>query len=389
MDGRALALGSMAVLAALSVRKGSFNSDKLVLHYDEYWKPNQDGYFQALREQGATLHEIANIILGHPGATMTAAILTASQYAYWLSGQQVFVVGPKLQHLFALTALNKVPEWAIKFPYDAYYLALPDCPWKIRDPHTGWHQVGGAYVRVLDESEYPSDYPNRGPVISMVVWGMPNENSKFKGDDAVSYAQLDIGEAYDDYGSLESYFEHKAGKRGDEMVGGPVPMRMVAGADPWKTEPDHREAVRNVLRVIINSAIYMNTSAALFEGDDEYSRQNAARRRIEDEIVSLSRSGKKGRQVKRGTEKLRKKKRNFSGASVIWIGRGEQEGEPKVSSSSRSSGRKMRRHWVRGHWKFPARKHGERKAVWIKPFQRGSYDPESSKKHRKYKLGDK
>ena len=380
MDGRVLALGSVAALAALSSRRGSSNQEKPQIHYDEYWNPDHERLFKQFREQGVDYKQLADAILSDSRSNMVTAVLTVSTYAYWKNGEQVFVIGPELQELFAMTDLNKVPEWAIQFPYKSYYVALPNCPWRLKDPLTGWHQVGGAYVRVMQPEEFPPNYPHRGPVISLVVWGLPNENARFKGDDSVAFAKIDIGDAYDNHEGLEKYFSAKAGAPGGEMTGTDPYM------DPWKNEPLHREAVRNVLRVIVNSAIYMNTSDALMEGDPEYARQNAARRRIEDQIRSLEMSSKKGRQVRRGTEKLQKKKRYTSGANVIWIGRGEEAGKSR-SSAKPSSGRKMRRHWVRGHWKFPARKSGERIAVWIKPFQRGSYDGPAGRK-RTYKLGD-
>ncbi|MAG24073.1 hypothetical protein CMI47_00705 [Candidatus Pacearchaeota archaeon] len=391
MDGRALALGSIAVVAALSSRRGSPNSDDVVLHFDEYWDPNLDVFFGKMREAGLDLQQVATVAQQYPQATLTTVVLVVTQYAYWLGDQQVFIIGRKLQEMFANTDLSKVPEWAIKFPYPAYYLALPDCPWSIFDPHTGWHQVGGVYVRVMEPAELP-DVEERGeyPVLSMVVWGMANEKSKFKGDDAVAFVHLDIGEAFSPvYGNIEEYFTEKTGKRGRPMTSAAgLPMRAKEGVDPWRTQPKHREAVRNVLRVIINSAIYMGSEGARRETDPRFAKENRARQKIVDQIGELQRSGAKGRRIRRGTEKLEKKKRNFSGANVVWIGKHEKEGRPKLQPGAAVRSRKpMRRHWVRGHWRFAARKHGERKPVWIRPFQRGTYDPDvTTPPKRKYKL---
>ena len=44
--------------------------------------------------------------------------------------------------------------------------------------------------------------------------------------------------------------------------------------------------------------------------------------------------------------------------------------------------RALRRHWVRGHWRRPARKHGPRVLVWIQPFLRGSGEPVPSRTYR-------
>jgi hypothetical protein len=62
-----------------------------------------------------------------------------------------------------------------------------------------------------------------------------------------------------------------------------------------------------------------------------------------------------------------------SGAVTTWLGRQIEEGAglDEAPASSTDARRPLRRHWVRGHWRRPARKHGPRELRWIQPFLRG------------------
>lgn len=98
---------------------------------------------------------------------------------YICSGKPTFCIGPKLQRMFADTDCGRVAPRFFRLPHKAFYVALPNCLWKISGGPTGFHNVAGFYMMEALLKD------GGGICTLFVFWGAENAASKRLGDDAL------------------------------------------------------------------------------------------------------------------------------------------------------------------------------------------------------------
>lgn len=112
-------------------------------------------------------------------------------FAYQRSGQQVVVLGPRMQEAFTHTSLKDVPPRYIQFPHQCFYLATPDCNLRVwGGSDTGWHRIAGAYVM---------EDPGEKDTLSVLIWGAANEKSVTPTDDATFWLNIRLGPRDDSF----------------------------------------------------------------------------------------------------------------------------------------------------------------------------------------------
>jgi hypothetical protein len=114
----------------------------------------------------------------------TTYSMTRLVLMYQWHQQQVVVVGPRMQAAFANTSLENIPTDLIRLPHPCFYLATPDSEgltlWG--GERTQWHTVSGCYV---------AKEPTANAVI-ILAWGAANEKSLDPLDDATFWFRLDL-----------------------------------------------------------------------------------------------------------------------------------------------------------------------------------------------------
>lgn len=280
---------------------------------------------------------------------------------YVRSGEQSFIVGPRLQEMFRQTKLPKVERWMLQPPYRCFYLALPGCELPLWGTQDGFAAVKGAFV----------DFDHQPGSMSVLIWaptggdkviaehyphlrGKQLEEARRRlahlGND--SYLTFNISAALADPAGIEAHIL----RRWDSFVqeeGWSGSARTVSA-----------ETRREVLKIVLGTMLYLQSD-----------RQDLSPDRIM-QALAEERAGlrERIRRVKNPTKRRKAEQRLASlpsGAVGTWLGRGIEEATDAEPFQPEGDRRTMRRHWVRGHWRRPARKHGPRVLRWIQPFQRG------------------
>jgi hypothetical protein len=358
-DARSLvltALGALAIAAAAS-RSGVGSSAKPPFTarfvYDEFRGPLD--LLVRILEEAASRGIPAELALPAPLWKDERSRLFQVFYDFVKSGQQSFVVGPKLQGLFAATSLEKLPLDVLEMPYHCFYVALPDSGLRIWDPQIGWREMSGAFVRQMPEN--PKFY-------QIFVWGLgpPNLGQQTVETSVDSYVFLDLDEVAE-HGDIETYLDRK-GWEAMEKRG--------YWKDPrWAMHyPEVSESLRDVLRIVLNMVVYLNAGSP--DASDWPGAQDPHEyEKLVQKIRLIQSSNLRERAKKREVERLERKLAHTSHASVVWLGKGVEE-----SSRTRATAANRIRQWVRGHWRVPARKHGPRRIMWIMPYERNKDAPE-------------
>lgn len=336
-----------------------------VLHYD-YWlgqRPDWRRYIVQGLKGDASLLRVEYLLL--KGIAPSRANFLAAMYAYATEGQQVFMLGPKLQKLLGETDTSKVPLEFLKLPFNAFYIALADCDIMLFDGETGYHPATGIYVHLVDPDI---------PAITLCFWGRENENSKAPGDDSCQWVNLALPEAVSHtdedgtaYVDLDAYVERLFSE----------PHRDESDPGTVRNNEKHWLAAKALARLAFNLVLYVNS-----ETPDKTS-------------VAREAPGRKAmleRQLK-GTKKPKKKARiqrqldAISEARVVWLGKRIEESpeipDDDADSSTSATGRKIRRHRRRGHWHHywtgtrvqpdGTRRKGEKAVLrWVQPRWVGS-----------------
>lgn len=301
-------------------------------------------------------------------------------------GQQVFVVGPTLSEMFQNTSLRGAPGDMVRFPYDAFYIALPDSGMRLwGGNNTGWHEMAGILVSKSNDR-----------VFRLYLWGAENEYSVTVGDDASFWLELDLETIQRDGVDLEQYAENllndprrdwsvyvKDAPDSDPVLASgltrtnshpPVPL------DAVRTEVK-RVAIASI-RIVLNLAIYLQSQAAERTSHPAFDRVRAERKRIEDEAKRKKNPAKRKRLL-RELERL-------SDAHVTWLGKTIEETVEAQEAAYRNSGGGPRvRFWVRGHWwprldNLAARaRHGGIR--WVQPYLKNR-DADEAEPSRHYKF---
>ena len=309
-----------------------------VLHYD-YWLGQQPNWRRIIHRglQGDTSLLKLEYLMCRGFAPSKANFL-AAMYGFALEGQQVFLVGPKLQQLLGETDSTKVPLEFLRLPFDCFYVALADCPLKLYDGETGFHQATGMYVHLVDKDI---------PAITLCLWGQESDKSRAAGDDALQWVTLSLAEAVchtDDDGTqyvdIDGYIRKIYGdpKRDD--------------SDPGTNWPDDTErnidAAVELARLAFNLILYVNS-----ENPDKSRRGNGTAPGRKAMLKQRLAKAKKNPKKRKRAQRLQKELDAISEARVVWLGKTIEEFPAEGADptpSNNGTGRKVRRHRRRGGW---------------------------------------
>lgn len=307
------------------------------------------------------LHDPFNERGGNPvpaqsvSAYSTTYNMMRSGIAYERAGQQVIVLGPRMQEAFANTSLSDVSADHIQFPHPCFYLATPESKMKLwGGSDTLWHRVEGAYV--MEEPTEPG-------VISILIWGAANERSKGATDDATFWFAMKLGhgasvnldrdleERLDD-GELRDKtlrnieFESAVTRMDlDARINGVLNDRHANISDRLANLPDSNEVAREVkaqvrsfLRVVINTLLYLNSASCETRNADNEARRRELQKALD---RKKHKNGKDAKKLTRELDELPKYR-------VTWIG---PTIETTVGGDTDLTGtRSVRGHIRRGHW---------------------------------------
>ncbi len=286
-------------------------------------------------------------------------------YKKW--GQQSVVVGPQMQEAFADTELGKVPPNHLKFPFPAYWIAIPDnteivC-WggtpgqKVGEPHiygTGFHAVKGAYVISRDDgllihmwAPDPED-----PTIRQRLLDEHNVVHTQGNDWAHTWFTFKFSEGKDIEETLREQFDNK-----DNEIHDPNPFN--PGTNFWADDMSINsgddiakrvaESSVRLLRIIINSALYMTSPKADIDKIGSTKRAKLLNEAEDlDELASRT-SGRVSRGHRRQADTKRRKASRHR-PPVIWIGPNIERKLRAASEGGRSEHSKRKGHVRKGHW---------------------------------------
>jgi len=240
----------------------------------------------------------------------TTRHMTYAMLMYERLGQNTYVVGPRVRELFRRTELARVTEDLLEAPVEAFYVALPDCPWTIwGGARTRQHEVRGVYV-TFSKSVTAPGRTDAAPRIHLMVWGSPNQRSLGPGDDALLWFSIDLGRCFSSGEDFESFFRRTSvmttepGSAEEAEWGGGDPFDALgAPLLPEEREVllEQRETLIKLLRVVLNVCLYVSSEEPDLEVTDNEEvvrdlRRQAARkkspgrrRKLERRIANLPR----------------------------------------------------------------------------------------------------
>lgn len=363
---------------------------KPVVHFDALLKSELPLLKEAL---GLTPEEQAKIILDPTGQSCGLGALAESYsttYAmlrlalmYHINQEQVVVVGPKMQAAFGHTSLENIPIDLLKLPHPCFYLATPESEglelWG--GERTQWHKVAGCYVAMDPASDSNS--------LSILAWGVANERSFEALDDATFWFRLDL----DRWVDLEEEFSqvssdenlqktlanteyesamHQAAeellKEGkisypdaatalaktaahrsanlDKALMNLLGNRGAEASDLGADAKAHhiermRETARKLMRIVVNTILYMNSTSADMSAQVSYDNDRA---KLRSELKRLKNPRKgKGRSLQRRLDALPYHK-------VVWVGPTIEQSKDDATNFTDATGRRVSAHIRRGHW---------------------------------------
>ncbi len=273
--------------------------------------------------------------------------------------------------MFTQTGLPEQMEtWMLQTPYPAFYIALPDCREQIWGTYNTMSFVRGVMV----------DMEFRRGHMALLLWAPlpverviayhglderqlpPEAKKELRGQGNDSYLVFNIEEAVSDPRGIESHIlDHWERSVAEE------------GWSKYAIDATAKSRV-DILKVVLGTILYLQSERnertpdpAATQADVERAKLRnvktpAKRRKIEDRLKSLP-----------------------TGGTTTYLGRSIEEAVRATEASG--DPRSLRRHWVRGHWRRPARKHGPRVIVWVQPFQRGSGEAIPDRTYRLPDLG--
>ena len=323
-------------------------SDPLIFHdyimgIDPWWRSMLEGY-----ENGTISRSRLERAFFMPGVgfNRSAFLATLTLLSYRACGEQAFVIGPRLQEMFDHTSLEDVEIPDIKLPYEAFYIATPDCPWQVWGGSSGWHNLTGVLVRQVENTE-----ADKGHGIFIYIWGAENENSTHPGDDASYWLTINMEEA-GKVGNLEDYLIQILMDNTRDTTANDYAK--------WFRDTDHvidmpaegterrlqfvNTAVR-VARLVVNMCMYINSQGPELTPDEVREARMKRRKQIEQQLAAIKNPKKRKGKVKALTEELQ----SLSTTNVVWLGKTIEAGTGGRGGRGPQSG--ARKHtWVRGHW---------------------------------------
>jgi hypothetical protein len=378
-DGRLLVLGAIGAVTLLgaAASKGSRSaSSKVWIHYDAVAKEEIAKLTESLNgmvARGMSRREadrlLAEAMRGSPEVEQRGMMFVNG---FLEAGQQVFVVGPHLEELFENTSLDRVPREALKAPHKAFWIALPESDLRLWSRRNGWCKLRGMYVDARDPKQIRLQV--YGPVPTAAEPHATNE----------SYLYIDFEEAYVSRGAAIQAAPDRTSEKGTGdleayLVGKLTEaIRMRSLAIPADILAEVTSTQIQALRIAVNLMLYTNASGAELTPDASYLDDLAQYKKLMAEKKKLLASNERERTKRREMDRLDARLAKLSGATVVRLG---QSIETRNESLGSSVFGRRRRHWVRGHWRLPARKHGEPKLVWVQPYERNTEEEARVTRH--------
>lgn len=271
-------------------------------------------------------------------------------------GQQSFIIPEVMQNALVRTSLEGVTVDDLRMPYPSIYMALPGNTrsiWGGRE--TLWHEVRGIFAwhekgdrELMRPGEEPVAPENDRGLIHLYLWGIENERSKHRGDDASLWVALDLNEMHTEDEDLEAYLARVLRDRNRETKDhmfqeNPKLADMLGFTFMPKTDEDFNKqanAVIDTLRIVFNALIYMDSDGAEMDRDPESLDNENKRKELERAFSRKKNPNKKGRRIL-------KEYASIPTDTVTWVGKSFLSSKVSEVSETRVS---TRRHWVRGHW---------------------------------------
>ena len=269
---------------------------------------------------------------------------------YRRCGQQTFVVGPRFREMLSNTSLAGVPRSAVLFPYDYFYVALPDSGLRVWGGRTGWHDLDGVLVGKDTHSG----------IFTLYLWGKENDKSNGLGDDASFWFNVSPREAESRGEDMEAYASNiLADVARDDSDGSSYPL-----TDP-DVKAETEQTLLAVIRVVLNLSVYLQHKGAEKSEHPLTSRARTERARLEGALKAKKNPKKKSAQhLQRGLADL-------TNARVTWLG----ESIEKAPTTGALPGTSPSlRFWVRGHWwpRLDNREATDRLGTrWVQPYLKG------------------
>lgn len=313
--------------------------------------------------EGAISWEEAAHYFSMPGIGFhqSGFLLTLHTAEYRKFGRQTVCIPKDMQTALMRTSLTEIHPQEFKSPYGSIYIALPDSDCNLwGGPRTRWHQVGGVYARYVEGGRMTSLDTDTGrvehaegssdnSVLQLYMWGVENDKSTGPGDDANFWFTIDLREMARRGLDLEAYVEMVMDdpSRDDSTATLTELGKAVHAGFSFRemAAPDRQlqiDNVRNVVRIVLNGILYMNTPDAIIEPDEMSETFRKEREKTEAALSRLKNPNKsRGR-------RLAKKLAGIPSDNVVWIGR-----DVRVPSTSSETGDRTQSdtiRWVRGHW---------------------------------------
>jgi hypothetical protein len=249
----------------------------------------------------------------------TTKVLTHQMLFYDRFGQHTYVIGPQVRDLFCRTDLTKVTPDMIKPPAHGFYVALPDCPWKLwGGKRTGLHPLKGVYVSFMSafrKGTNPNQDPRKAKAqseygMAFLLWGDTNENSIGPGDDAVLFHNLSFDEWMREGQDLQEFFTNQEVMKELHTVEDWREFRLEVpdGEEAERIMSHQRESLQGILRLVINLCLYLQSE----EHDIYLDDPTVKIRNLQDQAKRKKKPGKR--------KKIERQIDNMSRAKVIYVG---------------------------------------------------------------------
>lgn len=288
-------------------------------------------------------------------------------------GQNSYVVGPRVQDMFRRTDLSKITSDMLVAPQTSFYIALPECPWRIwGGDRTQWHEVQGIYVAFVDavnRSDVHGDYQAVSTKelalkgehgVQVLLWGGPNERSLNNTDDAVLWFSLNLEEWVRKGDDLETFFRHHEVMKADADN---VDRWMgVDPADPFATPLipearvdilEQRETLISAMRLLFNLCLYIGSDEPELETDDTADRLRKEIGQKKAQAAAKKSAGKR-KKIERQRKNLEEQLAAASRTRIVYVGPmfedvAEKERREQTGGGGGSHGTPIE-HAVRPHW---------------------------------------
>lgn len=303
-----------------------------VIHYDRLMGGNamwRRAIVEALRGHPALLERE---YLDQAGYQPAAARVLAASYGFAQEGQQCFGVGPKMGSVFRDTEITSVPAEFLHFPFNCFYVAMPESDLRLYNSAEQEHQpVHGFYLHKKDEALFTLlvwawDQTTKKVNEGLTLWldiNLEDVPQRVEGDDSDDNDRIVMLD-------MESYLQTIFAD----------PERDVSDPGLTYEDPAQENAALTCLRIGLNLVLYLNSVNA--ETTKDETRVQAKRKKRSELSRKKNKTSKK-------SKKLQARLDEMSEAVVIWVGKTYEQAAEAAEAAEENSGRTTKPHRRRGH----------------------------------------